>query len=181
MWGERIKLFFSFPLFRGFLIVSGRTTVYLTSPATLKSEESDLYAINTALKKHGINKINLMIFDSPFNEKESSNVKLIGKIPVEHIIIPASNSSVEKAFLRLNENKTDVHTVSVNSVITFANMRFKFINGTQKDALLLSRKGKKYLFVGKGTSALSLSDYVDVAYMHNGSLNGVEFGKLCPY
>ncbi len=167
----------------GFIVVSNHKTIYITSPTVLQNEEYDSYKIVNALKKNGVNKINLMIFDSPFIERESDSVKLIEKMPVTHIIIPKVDSDLESAFVKLNSSKVDMKVVSLNARINFDNMHFRFVKGKNKNAIFLYRNGKNYLFIGKDFYPLENIPYADFIYVPSQSvlIKNLSFGKLYSY
>ncbi len=150
----------------GFLILKRQTAVYVSSPTGLKSEKADLYSIGKVLSEHGVNKIDLMIFDAPFADKESSSVYLIDDFKVEHVVIPSSDSDLESAFVRLNRNKTDIRVANLNSTIILKGMKFGFVSCGKKYAVLLEVNGRKYLLVGKGVSSIPAVNY-DVLYTLN--------------
>lgn len=169
----------------GFIIQSGNKTMYITSPTVARTEEKDLYAIQTELKNRGINSIDLMIFDGAFKDKESSSAKLITQGIVKNVVLPASQNELQKEFIRLNKDKTHIVTVSEKSALHFDNMNFHFISDSQGHfALLIAHNKRTFLLLGKGFYTSNLP-YADVVYLPKDSaeknLNKLKFGKIYTY
>jgi beta-lactamase superfamily II metal-dependent hydrolase len=164
----------------GFLVCYENSAIYITSPTDLKSEDTDLYAIQNAFKNHGINKIDLMLFDSPFKDRESSSAKLISTIPVKYVVLLKGNSDLENAFFDVNKEKTDIHIVGHDAQINFRGVKIRLIG---ENAVMLTANGKKYLFIGRRTHSLDSVLYADVVYARSGTkiTGNMEFGKLYSY
>jgi ComEC/Rec2-related protein len=166
----------------GFIIQKYKTVIYITSPTALKSEDSDTYAIKTALQENGVNSLKAMIFDTPFEDKESSSAKLVGQIPIENIILIKGKSDLTEAFQKVNGNKTKIKIVSSRAKITINGVEITFMPGKDKNAVLIKNNGEKYLLVGKYFQPVEYIPYVDTLIAPNGlDTSKFKFGKLDSY
>ncbi len=166
----------------GFIIQSGNKTVYVTSPTIAKTEEKDLYTIQTELKRRGINRIDLMIFDGAFKDKESSSAKLIAQGIVKNVVLPDSQSKLQEEFIHLNRDNARIITVSEKEVLHFNNIDFNFIDDKNGHfALLLTHNKRTFLLLGKRFH-ISNVPYADVIYLPKDSyVDRLKFGKICTY
>jgi ComEC/Rec2-related protein len=166
----------------GFIIQKHKTVIYITSPTILKSEDGDIYTIRTTLQKNGINSIKVMIFDAPFEEKESSSTKLVGQIPIENIILMKGKSDLTEAFQKVNSNKAKIKIVSTKAKITVNGIEITFVQGKNKNAVLVKNNGKKYLLLGKYFQPAENIPYVDTLVAPNDlDTSDFKFGKLDSY
>ncbi len=171
----------------GFIIQSGNDVVYISSPTYLTSEEKDLYSIQLALKERGINKIDLMVFNAPFKQKESSSVQLIEQFSVKSIVLPKVESNLQKAFITLNTGKTHVYTVSDADKIHFGDMTFRLVPGESDNySVIMEHEGKTFLLAGRQFKFDNLPFYVDVAYFPRNLLERLKntqlrFGEIHGY
>ncbi len=166
----------------GFIVQKKNTVIYITSPTILSSESSDLYEIQSALRKQGINRITLMVFDSPMKEKESSSTKLIGIMPIKHIMLVKGQTDLTDAFTRTNSNMSDIKVVSQNSVISINGIKVTVIPQGCVHTVLIENKQRKYLLVGKFAQPLRNLPYADIVFIPEGSaVKEITFGKVIKY
>ncbi len=163
----------------GFIVQSGNDVVYISSPTCLTSEDKDLYSIRLSLKKRGINKIDLMIFNAPFRQREASSVQLIEQFSVKSIVLPKVESDLQKAFIALNAGKTHIYTVSDTDKIHFENMIFRLVPGTSDNySVVLEHEGRTFLLAGRQFKFDNSSFYADVAYFPSGLLERLKNAQL---
>ncbi len=167
----------------GFIITKGSYTVYITSPTILKSEESDIFSINQALGRYGINNISLLICDAPLYYKESSGISLItGKFNPKVIVIPYPETDLSNTFFRLHRKQSKTYYANNNTKITLDGMQITFFKGKNKYAILIEENGKRYLLIGKNFAPETALPYVDVLIAPKGfDAEQVRFGKLYSY
>ncbi len=169
----------------GFIIQSGSKTIYVTSETASKTEEKDLYTIQMELKKRGINKIDLMIFDEAFKGKESSSAKLITQGIVKNVVFPRSNSELQKEFIYLNRNKAHIMSISDRATIYFDNINFHFVSDRDNHYIVVTHNERTFLLLGKQSRVDNLP-YADVVYLPKDSvkkknLDQLRFGKIYTY
>ena len=166
----------------GFIVQKKNTIIYITSPTILSSESSDLYEIQSALRKQGINSITLMVFDSPMEEKESSSVKLIGTIPIKHITIVKGKTELTDAFTRTNSNRSDIRVVSQNAIISISGIKVAVMPQGCAHTVLIENKQRKYLLVGKLARLSRNLPYADIVFIpEDFSVKEITFGKVIKY
>ena len=166
----------------GFIVQKKNTVIYITSPTMLSSESSDLYEIQLALRKQGINSISLMIFDSPIKEKESSSTKLIGTMPIRHILLVKGQTDLSDTFARINSDKSDIRIVSQNSIISINGIRITIMPQGCAHTVLIENKQRKYLLVGKFAQPSRNPPYADIVFIPQGSeVKEITFGKVIKY
>ena len=163
----------------GFIVQSGNDVVYISSPTYLTSEDKDLYSIQLALKERGINKIDLMVFNAPFKQRESSSVQLVEQFSVKSIVLPKVESELQKAFIALNAGKTQIYTISDADKIHFKGMTFRLVQGTGDNySVVLEHEGRTFLLAGRQFKFDNSSFYADVAYFPLGLLERLKNAQL---
>jgi len=163
----------------GFIVQSGNDVVYISSPTYLTSEDKDLYSIQLALKERGINKIDLMVFNAPFKQRESSSVQLVEQFSVKSIVLPKVESELQKAFIALNAGKIQIYTISDADKIHFKGMTFRLVQGTGDNySVVLEHEGRTFLLAGRQFKFDSSSFYADVAYFPLGLLERLKNAQL---
>lgn len=171
----------------GFIVQSGNDVVYISSPTYLTSEDKDLYSIQLALKERGINKIDLMVFNAPFKQRESSSVQLTEQFSVKSIVLPKIESDLQKAFIALNNGKTHIYTVSDADKIHFGDMTFRLVPGLSDNySVILEHEGRTFLLAGRQFKFDNLPFYADVAYFPRNLLERLKntqlrFGEIHGY
>ena len=163
----------------GFIVQSGNDVVYISSPTYLTSEDKDLYSIQLALKERGINKIDLMVFNAPFKQRESSSVQLVEQFSVKSIVLPKVESELQKAFIALNAGKIQIYTISDADKIHFKGMTFRLVQGTGDNySVVLEHEGRTFLLAGRQFKFDNSSFYADVAYFPLGLLERLKNAQL---
>ncbi|MEA3312949.1 MAG: ComEC/Rec2 family competence protein [Caldisericota bacterium] len=163
----------------GFIVQSGYDVVYISSPTCLTSEDKDLYSIQLSLKERGINKIDLMIFNAPFKQREASSVKLIEQFSVKSVVLPKIESDLQNAFITLNAGKTQIYTVSDTDKIHFGDMIFRFVPGVSDAySVILEHEGRTFLLAGRQFKLDNLPFHVDVAYFPQNLLEKLKNAQL---
>jgi len=166
----------------GFIIQKKNTVIYITSPSILSNESSDIYKIQSALRKQGINSITLMVFDSPLKEKESSSAKLVGTIPIKHIILIKGQTDLTSAFARTNSDKSDIEIISQNALISIDKIKITIMPHGCKHTVLIENNQKRYLLVGKFAQPSENLPYADIVFIpEDFEVKEITFGKVIKY
>ncbi len=167
----------------GFIIENGGQTIYITSTTTLENEEADTYKIKECLADNGINRISLMICNTPLKNKESSALQILPhQFKIPDIIMPSPETELSDAFARTNYPHSKVHYYSEKTTVSVKDLKIKFIKSGIKYAVFIDKNGTTFLIIGKGCKNNGNFPYADFVFApSNFNASNLLFGKLQPY